>query len=248
MRMNSRMGRALPDVDAFDHPLATTLRALMTRLAEGELTALAFHDATASALAAARLADVLAAPMAAALASGTDQVLLRRAEGARDYTLQVIHVAPGEVHPPHVHHNVISTQIVLHGALHAREYARERRLGPGRLALRLLTDGVYGAGAAMQSSEFSRNSHWFAADTAPALMLNFNIRGFERETFDPISTLGRRLVDPTGEALADGSIAAAELTPDAAYARFGGAALAAFPPSVPARHGARPLLELPLGS
>ncbi len=246
MRTNSRMGKVLPDVDAFDHPLAATLRALMTRLADGELTVPAFHAATASTFAASRLATTLAQPMATALASGADQILLRRAEGARDYTLQVIHVAPGEVHPPHMHHNVISTQVILHGALHAREYARERRLGPTQLALRLLTDGVYPAGAAIQSSEFSRNAHWFAAGAAPALMLNFNIRGYERETFDPPSTLGRRLIDPTGEALADGSIVTGEMSVDAAYAKFGDATLASFRPATRARDGAKPLLELPL--
>ena len=246
MQTNSRMGRVLPDVDAFDHPLASALRALMARLAAGDLTASAFHEATAATLGAARLSQVLGAPMAAALASGTDQILLRRAEGARDYTLQVIHVAPGEVHPPHVHHNVISTQMILQGALHVREYARVRRLGSSQLALRLLTDGVYRAGATLQSSEFSRNAHWFAADRAPTLMLNFNIRGFERETFDPPATLGRRLVDPTGEALADGSIVTGELSVEAAYARFGGAKLTAFTPAVRPRDGAGPLLELPL--
>lgn len=246
MRMNSRMGRVLPDVDAFDHPLQSTLRALMARLGDGELSAPEFHDSCASAFAAARLADALAAPMAAALATRADQILLRRTEGARDYTLQVIHVAPGEVHPPHMHHNVISTQVILQGALHAREYARERRLGPAQLAMRLLTDGVYRAGATIQASEFSRNAHWFAAGDAPVLMLNFNIRGFERETFDPPTTLGRRLIDPTGEALADGSIVTGEMNVDAAYARFGDATLAAFKPATPPRDGAAPLLHLPL--
>jgi hypothetical protein len=230
MKMNSRMGRVLPDIDAFDAPFLHGLLTAIARLGTGHLTPEAFLAETIAVLSRAHLRAALAEPMARALSEQSDQVMHRKTLGPRDHTIQIIYIAPGEVHPPHVHHNVISTQLVLAGAVYAREYERVSRRDETTIMLQPLTEGCYRAGDAMQTTEFSRNAHWFAAQAAPALMLNFNVRGYHDKTFDPPGlTLGRRLIDPTVPIGTDGTIAAVELEPAEAYAKFGGRSLQDFP-------------------
>lgn len=230
MKMNSRMGRVLPDIDAFDAPFLHGLLTAITRLGTGHLTPEAFLVETEAVLGRAHLRTTLAERMARALSERADQVMHRKTLGPRDHTVQIIYIAPGEVHPPHVHHNVISTQLVLAGEVYAREYERVRRRDETTIMLQPLAAGWYRAGDAMQTTEFSRNAHWFAAPAAPALMLNFNVRGYHDKTFDPPGqTLGRRLIDPTGPLETDGTIAAVELEPADAYAKFGDRPLQDFP-------------------
>lgn len=236
MKINSRMGRVLPDVEAYEGPMLRGVLSAIERLGTGCLSPEAFLDETAATFGRARLATALARGISRTLDERADQVLHRKTHGRRDYTLQLIYVAPGEVHPPHVHHNVISSQVVLHGTIFAREYERVRRHDGRTLILKALTNGVYAPGDAMQSTEFSRNAHWFAAGDQPAVMLNFNVRGYHQQTFDPPGTLGRRLIDPTGLVDAGGTIAARELEPADAYAKFGDRPLAEFPMPVPAPH------------
>ena len=87
----------------------------------------------------------------------------------------------------------------------------------------------------MQARDGARNAHWFAAGDAPATLLNFNIRGYETETFYPPDTrpLGRRLLDATQPA-SDGLLLARVIPVDEAYARFGATPLDHFPMPVQA--------------
>jgi hypothetical protein len=246
MRNNSRMGRWLPDVEAFDGPLADSLIRAIAELHAGTIEATTFLARSAEIFAAAHLSRILATRIEACVTGGADDVLLRRSGPGFDHTLQLIHVAPGEVHPPHVHHNVISTQLVLHGTLRVREFERMRRLADGRLALAPLVNGWYGPGDAMQSADFFRNGHWFAAGDAPAVMLNFNVRGHERRTFEPTgTTLGRRIVDAAGPATSDGAIAAAELSVEAGLARFSDRPLDSLPLAIAAPRD-RAFVTIPL--
>jgi hypothetical protein len=90
-------------------------------------------------------------------------------------------------------------------------------------------------GACLQTTDGSRNAHWFAAEAAPVALLNFNIRGYETETFYPhaLRPLGRRLLDATVGV--DGPhVLAAVIPPEEAYGRFGGKPLASFPMPLPA--------------
>jgi hypothetical protein len=166
-------------------------------------------------------------------------VLARRDLGGRDDTIQVIYVAPHEVHPCHCHHNVTSTQVLLTGALRAREFDRVGTLEPGVLQMRLLFDGMLAPGGVMQARDLYRNAHWFAAGDSPATLLNFNIRGYERPTFWPFETrpLGRRLLDVTGAAM--GGLLPGRIVPvEEGYARFGQAPLDDFPMPVAAAEAA----------
>lgn len=227
--MNSRMGRALPDVPASDLPL---VRALLDTLAIAERGPIGDWSAAVIALLKdPAAADQLAAWSQATLDAGSDLPLARVSQPDRDYTLQILHLAPGEVHPCHCHHNVASVQMVLAGRVTAREYDRLGWTAGGLLRLRPVFDGMLEPSDLLSTSEWSRNAHWFAADEArPAALLNFNIRGYEKATFLPLETrpLGRRLLDPTMGADGD-ALLAAIVTPDIAYARFAGRPLADFP-------------------
>jgi uncharacterized cupin superfamily protein len=240
---NSRMGRVLPDVAPVDLPLVTAMLAATDAFGAGRMDVVAFQAAILDLLRADPPQHALAPWIEQALAEQRDQVLARRSFPDRDDTIQVIYVAPGEAHPCHCHHNVTSTQVVLTGTLAAREFDRVDRVGPDTIRLRLLFDGTLHPGDYLQARDGSRNAHWFAAGDAPATLLNFNIRGYETETFYPLETrpLGRRLLDPTAPA-EDGLLLGRVIGVEEAYARFGRAALAAFAlPATPVETAPRSL-------
>ncbi|MBI3710791.1 MAG: hypothetical protein HY246_24355, partial [Proteobacteria bacterium] len=166
-----------------------------------------------------------------AFAEKADQVLYRRTLPQHRQTLQLLYVHPHEVHPPHCHHNLISTQMVLAGKLAGREFDRVARLSPDTLLLKLATDRAFGPGDTMETTEVKRNAHWFAAGDAPCVMLNFYILGYQEWTFDRADgrPQGRRLLDPTVGVQGDGLIVAKEIDMAKGYAKFGPAPLAAFP-------------------
>lgn len=206
---------------------------------EGDLAALRHRLITTAELQArllARLDDVrlarsLAAEIAEAKATRADVILLRRHVGPCRYTLQIVHVADGEVHPPHHHHNLVSTQVVLDGRIHLREYERLQRRPDGALRLRLVTDRQLAQGEAFQASEWARNVHAFTAIGGPALIWNLNARGYESATFDPGETgeFGRRYLDVGGPIDAEGCLLAQPLDRETAHARYTADAFARLP-------------------
>jgi hypothetical protein len=232
---NSRMGRILPDVETVDIPLVAQMVANVFDLESGALDVAGFQARTRALLEAEDPRTALAPWIDRVLTTGQDQTLARRSFPDHDYTLQILHLTPGEVHPLHCHHNVISTQLVLSGALSGREFERVRQLGDGRLCLTLLYDGPLPTGACLQTTDGSRNAHWFAAGETPVALLNFNIRGYETDTFYPLALrpLGRRLLDATLGV--DGPyVLAAEIAAEEAYGRFGNKPLETFPMPLPA--------------
>lgn len=231
IKMNTQSGLDLPDIAAHDGPLARTLLGLIDRLAVGAIDVDAYQAAVATEFRRPDLRDELRAWCAAAHAERTDQTLHRRTTPTHRISLQVLYLEPREVHPPHCHHNLISSQMVLDGQVHEREYDRVARLDSDTLLLRLLSDGVMRHGDVVQATETARNAHWFAADDRPCAMLNFYILGFQAWTFDPPDSRlkGRRLLDPTREAQRDGLIVAPELPLEVGYRRFGNRPLTDFP-------------------
>ena len=124
--------------------------------------------------------------------------LLRRHVDECRYTVIFYRVDEGTVHPPHHHHNVASTQIVVSGKIRIREYDRVSRTDEGKLVLRLVTDTILNRGEHFQASEWKKNVHWFQAVDGPAIIFNTNARGYETKTFDSDEgQFGRRYIDPT---------------------------------------------------
>jgi hypothetical protein len=231
IKINTQSGRELPDIDAHEGPLARSLLGLIDRLAAGRIDVDVYQRAVKSEFLRPDLPDELRGWLAQAHAQRTDQTLYRRTTPTHRISLQLLWLDPREVHPPHGHHNLISSQMVLDGQVDAREYDRVARLDADTLLLRLLFDGVTGYGDVVQATEVARNVHWFATDERPCVMLNFSILGFQSWTFDPPGSRlkGRRLVDPTRAAQRDGLIVAPELPLEAGYQQFGNRRLSEFP-------------------
>lgn len=230
IKMNTQSGLTLPDVDGYDGPLASNLRGLLERLAAGRLDVDAYQRAVKAEFLRPDLLGELRGGIAQAHAERADQTLWRRTTPTHRISLQLIYVEAREVHPPHGHHNLISSQMAVDGQLDAREYDRVARLDADTLLLRLLFNGVTRYGDVVQATEAARNVHWFAADR-PCVLLNFYALGYQAWTFDPPGSRlkGRRLVDPTHAAQRDGLIVAPELPLEAGYERFGNRRLSEFP-------------------
>ncbi len=232
VRNNTELRAAPPDVDGYDGPLRARCVALVDALRAGRLTVDGYQREVAAVFADPGLGAELAPPVARALAEQRDQVFYRRQDGMRRTTLQLLYLAPGEVHLPHCHHNLVSNQMNVAGRCHAREFDRVARLAPDLLLLRLARDAWLGPGDLMQTTEVHRNAHWFAAGDAPCVVLNFYLLGFQEWTFDPAAPtrrLGRQAIDPMHGRQRDGLVIAKEIDLDTGYAMFDGRPLADFP-------------------
>lgn len=232
VRNNTEMRAAPPDVDAYGGPLKRRCLELVDRLGAGELTVDGYQREVEHLFAEPALLEELRDPVRRALDERRDQVFYRRQDGPRRITLQLLYLQPREVHPPHCHHNLISNQMNVLGRCEVREFDRVARLGPDLLLLRLASEGWFGPGDLMQTTEVYRNAHWFAADDEPCVILNFYLLGFQHWTFDPAEPTrrkGRQVLDPTAGRTEDGLILAREVDFDSGYARFGGRPLSDFP-------------------
>lgn len=229
VKMNTRLTHR-PDVTDVEHPLVEGSLALMDRLARRELTVDAFQAEIADLHRRLDLPRSLAAWIERAITEQKNQTLYRRTRDAGRETIQLFYIEPGEVHPPHCHHNVVSSQVVLQGHIREREYDRVTRLADGSILLRRRSDGRFGVGEGLNSTEVDKNCHWFAAEAEPVIMLNFNIYGYQDWTFNPKDQpFQRNLVDPTFGTNPDGLIIARDIAVEDAYAKFGGRPLDDFP-------------------
>ena len=229
VKMNTRAGAVLPDVDAYRERLWTEAETAIHALGRHAITPDEYIARIGALHRSIDLVAELRPWIAKALDERTDQVLNQMTTPAKSWTMQLLYLDPGEVHPPHCHHNLISTQVVLEGRVYAREWDRVARLAPDEILLRTRTDRWFGIGDRFETTEVSRNAHWFCADAKPAVMLNFYILGFQEWTFDPPGTKGRRMLDPTHGAQRDGLIVARELPLEQGYLRFGDTAIETIP-------------------
>lgn len=219
---NSRMGQARPDVD-HDGPFRTALDQVLSDFADGNLNGAGFQLGVIDALERDDVQQTISTAADQARSDGADVTIWRKDFGGRDVTISIIHLQPGEVHPPHHHHNVTSVQVILEGAISGLEYDRVRRIDGNHVLLKPLSNGELPVGSRLLAREWARNAHWFAAGKgAPALMFNCNARGFEKSTFDPADgrPLGRKLLYPS-RLISDEGVIAQEIDVGEAYETFG---------------------------
>ncbi len=209
---------------------------ILERLRAGEIDVDGFQSRTLGFLEEIGMADFFADDIEAAARADDQHWLMRRHVDHCRYTILFFRVDPSEVHPPHHHHNLISTQIVMRGRIHLREYERVARDETGQLSLRLVNDAILGPGEAFQASEWKRNVHWFCALDEPAVLFNINARGYERTTFDATDDgpFGRRYLDPTHFDEND-LIVCEEFDEAEAERRFQGRRLSEFPAPPPGK-------------
>jgi hypothetical protein len=236
-KMNTELRDVPPPVDDYEGPLKARCIDLCRRLETRDIDVDTFQRLTLELFEEPSTLFELQALTAKALDEQADQVMYRQVMGPLRITLQLLYVAPREVHPPHAHQNLISNQMTVHGRCYVREYDRIARLDDHTLLLRLAFDDWSHVGDVMQTTEAVRNVHWFAADDKPAVVLNFYLLGYQSWTFDPADgsrRRGRQILDPTEASQRDGLIVARELPLDVGYARFGLRAITDFPAVPPA--------------
>jgi hypothetical protein len=156
----------------------------------------------------------------------------------RDGAVEAIlfYTPAGVTNPPHEHHNLVSIKRVLKGRYHVREYERVRRVEPGVIAIRQVSElvDVGFAGPCVVMTDARRNVHWFGTvGREPVLALNI----VAIAPLAPAATFhgagerrapGQYYVDPTGEPGDDGLILAASVTGERAL-ELAALPLSAFP-------------------
>lgn len=167
--------------------------------------------------------------IAFARTSSDQHWLLRRHTEQCRYTIMYFAVQEHEVHPPHQHHNLISTQVVIEGKIHLREYQRVRLNDENKLVVQIVRDDILGPGDTFQASEWQNNVHWFCGIGGPAVVFQVNARGYENSTFDKDDNgpFGRRYIDPT-QFSDDGLITCNQFDEAEAERRFQGRPLSDF--------------------
>ncbi|HMG23391.1 MAG TPA: hypothetical protein VK607_18780 [Kofleriaceae bacterium] len=227
-------------------PLFAEVSGLADQLAAGRISARGFARQVAARLIELELEpDVLAdwerrGPDDPGIGRNGTRVLARRDlqfEARPGAVVAVLFYTPaGVTNPPHEHHNLISVKRVLKGSYHVRQYERVRRVEPGVIAIRQVSElvDVGFDGPCVEMTDDRRNVHWFgAAGTGPVLAFNivaiaplapaatFHGAG---ETREP----GQYYLDPTAPAGSDGLIVAPSVGRERA-AELAGLPLAAFP-------------------
>ncbi|HET7506568.1 MAG TPA: hypothetical protein VFK02_36360 [Kofleriaceae bacterium] len=152
----------------------------------------------------------------------------------------------GVTNPPHEHHNLISIKRVLKGSYHVRQYERVRRVEPGVIAIRQVSElvDVGFDGPCIDMTDDRLNVHWFGAGTAPVLALNVVVIGplAPAATFHGAAETrapGQYYLDPTGAPDRDGLILAPAVARERA-AELAALPLSAFPSHLaPTRPAAR---------
>jgi hypothetical protein len=228
--INTRLTDDFPDVLDIHIPVVDRSIALVEKLARREMTPDRYMEAVKDLQEELDLVNSLATYIDRTLDEKRDIVVFQRTRATHREAIQFFYLAPNVFHPPHCHHNILSTQLILRGHAHVREFDRIARLSPDTLLLKMRLDARLGPGEALRATEISRNCHWFASGDEPCVMLNFNAYGYQDWTFNPPgSPLRRNLVDPTFGLSPDGLIIAKEISVEDSYGKFGGRALSDFP-------------------
>jgi hypothetical protein len=186
------------------------------------------------------LSKEFASDIAIAASSDEQHWLVRRHTDNCRYTILFYRVNENEAQPPHQHHNLVSTQVVVSGKIHLREYERVDQAGGGNLKVRLVRDAILGPGDVIQASEWSRNVHWFSGEGGPAVIFQMNARGYEDTVFndDDEGPYGRRYLDPTNISR-DGLVECETLDTEEAFFRFKSHSLGEYPIPPAADEGTR---------
>jgi hypothetical protein len=230
VRINTRTTDDLPDITDIKHPVVERSVELIEQLRSRRITPDQYQRAVQAMQEELDLPNSLAPFIEQTLKQKEDIVLYRRTGKTHREALQLFYLDANVFHPPHCHHNILSTQLMLRGRCHIREFDRIARLSEDTMLLRLKRDAWIGPGEALRASEIDANCHWFGAGGEPAVMLNFNAYGYQDWTFNPKDRpLRRNLVDPTYGRNPDGLIIAKEIGVEEAYAKFGGRPLSDFP-------------------
>jgi hypothetical protein len=245
-RAATRALRAAPPGDPAIGPLFREISTMADELARRRTTSREFARRVGARLMELELEDDVLAdwerrgPDDPGIGRNGTRVLARRvlelAGGPGSVQAVLFYTPAGVSNPPHEHHNLLSVKRVLKGSYHVRQYERVRRVEPGAIAIRQVSEllGVGLDGPCVDMTDDRLNVHWFGTvGREPVLALNvvaiaplppaatFHGAG---ETRAP----GQYYVDPTAAPDGDGLIVARSIGREQA-AEFARLPLAAFP-------------------
>ncbi len=147
--------------------------------------------------------------------------------------LQLFYLMPHRSEPPHYHHKMASLQCVVSGSITCRQYDRVARRCNDVVMIRPISQRELTVGETFRMTDRKLNAHWFGSGSEPTVILDFYIGGnaLYETPFEPESTRqpSRYYLDPTARPDASNLIAAKELSPEEAYARFANRDLLSFP-------------------
>jgi len=244
-RAAARALRTHPPSDGALGPLFHRLSALADPLARDRSTAREFARRAGAHLLELELEDDVLAdwvrqgPDDPGIGRNGTRVLHRRSlgKGGPGELMAVLFYTPAGVsNPPHEHHNLISIKRVLKGSYHVRQYERIRRVEPGVIAIRQVSElvAVSFDGPCIDMTDDRLNVHWFgAAGSEPVLALNIVAVAplAPSQTFHGASetrAAGQYYVDPTATPGSDGLILARSIGREQAE-EFARRPLASFP-------------------
>jgi hypothetical protein len=245
-RAATRALRTAPPEDPALGPLFREISRLADELARRRASAREFARRTGARLMELELEDDVLAdwerrgPGDPGLGHNGTRVLHRRTlalPGGPGSVQAVLFYTPAGVsNPPHEHHNLISVKRVLKGRYHVRQYERLRRVEPGVIAIRQVSELVEVGldGPCIDMTDDRLNVHWFGAvGRAPVLALNVVAIAplAPAETFHGAHETrapGQYYVDPTAAPDGDGVILARSVGRERAEA-LARLPLAAFP-------------------
>jgi len=245
-RAATRALRAAPPDDPALGPLFGEISALADELARRRTSAREFARRTGARLMELELEDDVLAdwerrgPDDPGIGRNGTRVLHRRtlelAGGPGSVQAVLFYTPAGVSNPPHEHHNLLSIKRVLKGSYHVRQYERVRRVEPGAIAIRQVSElvDVGFDGPCIDMTDDRLNVHWFGTvGRAPVLALNIVAIAplAPAATFHGASERrapGQYYVDPTAAPDGDGLIVARSIGREQA-AEFARLPLAAFP-------------------
>jgi len=118
---------------------------------------------------------------------------------------------------PHGHNNMCTGFIILRGNFIGRHYDRVEEKGDTYI-LKPTIDRAFKPGECSTISDHKDNVHWFKAESDTAFVFNIHILGYNAENKKPT---GRVYVDPDGEKLEGGLIAAKKMTSADCHKKYG---------------------------
>lgn len=141
--------------------------------------------------------------------------------GMRQWFVRVFGLRRGGAIIPHVHNNMVSAHLVLHGSFHARTHDRLVDLADA-VVLRPTRDGLLNAGDILSMSDRRDNQHWLIAREDRSMTLDVGIVGLPASWAYVLRANATNMiyVDPTAAPDRDGTVVAPVISFEQGVAKF----------------------------
>ena len=187
----------------FEGDLLDDIWQLVYRLEDGELDNEAFITQVAEVMKAAVSNGQLDAWLTKPIADDENvDITLKRAlfyVPFKRWYLKLHFMAPGNIHKPHGHRDVLSTQVIARGQMAVQEFDLVGDLHTNPTTLRVCRDEVVGPLASITTTDKLRNVHGFQPHNGSVVRFQFYLRGQAGIMAALFPKRGRLYVEPLWE-------------------------------------------------